>query len=415
MKSIRIFMIIGAAVLAGFALSGNGLAFHDGGVAHCDGCHTMHNSLDNAVNTTDGSGAQGIGVSTMLLKSANATDVCLNCHFDHDMEGTYHVMSDNGMDLSPGGDFYWMTRTFSWTAHGDPFESRAEDHGHNVISDEHGISADVTNTTAPGGTFSADSLACTSCHDPHGTKTVKNGAISESGSYGAQRDDAAGTDVGNFRLLGDDGYNPHQGPITFSEPPPKARAASFFAGPYVESPTKHTDYGVGMSEWCGNCHGDFMAESSLALKHPADNEAHLPASYITNYNTYVKSGDMSSGSWLALGPYESLVPAERGISDTAVLDSSSPAGLGDLGGTPNVMCLSCHRAHASAFQNATRWDATVEFIIDSHPNGNTVAADGPEPDGSSIQEKEFSYYNRDMTAEFGEFQRSLCNKCHAKD
>jgi hypothetical protein len=25
------------------------------------------------------------------------------------------------------------------------------------------------------------------------------------------------------------------------------------------------------------------------------------------------------------------------------------------------------------------------------------------------------YYGRDITTEYGEFQRSLCNKCHVKD
>ena len=32
------------------------LAFHDGGVAHCNGCHTMHNSQDGALVDPDSPG-----------------------------------------------------------------------------------------------------------------------------------------------------------------------------------------------------------------------------------------------------------------------------------------------------------------------------------------------------------------------
>ena len=35
------------------------LAFHDAGVAHCNGCHTMHNSQDGVAMNDDGTGAAG--------------------------------------------------------------------------------------------------------------------------------------------------------------------------------------------------------------------------------------------------------------------------------------------------------------------------------------------------------------------
>ena len=72
--------------------------------------------------------------------------------------------------------------------------------------------------------------------------------------------------------------------------------------------------------------------------------------------------------------------------------------------TSNIMCLTCHRAHASAFPFAGRWDFTAERIIDSHPALGDSGATG--------MDVLYSYYGRDMTMEFGIDQRNLCEKCH---
>ena len=42
------------AVAAVFAFAyGNAYAFHSGGVAECNGCHTMHNSLEGVAADAD--------------------------------------------------------------------------------------------------------------------------------------------------------------------------------------------------------------------------------------------------------------------------------------------------------------------------------------------------------------------------
>jgi hypothetical protein len=51
-----------------------------------------------------------------------------------------------------------------------------------------------------------------------------------------------------------------------------------------------------------------------------------------------------------------------------------------------------------------RWDMTATFLADSHPGGVAGGADA-----------ENSYYGRNIASEADSFQRSLCNKCHAKD
>jgi hypothetical protein len=159
-----------------------------------------------------------------------------------------------------------------------------------------------------------------------------------------------------------------------------------------------------MSEWCANCHPAFLNSSTGGVggKHPAGKGAKLNADIAKNYNSYVKTGDLSGSQATA---YLALVPFEAGISEVVFLDPSSSSGPSS--GNANVMCLTCHRAHASAFQNIGRWDFEASFIADSHPQ----FGDG----GASGNDVVNSYYGRDMTAEFGESQRQLCNKCHLKD
>ena len=395
MKSRQGIAVV-SAVLMALGFSGTAMAFHDGGVAHCDGCHTMHNSLDGA--TMANGGTVGTGISTWLTLGSDPSSTCLNCH---EGSGSYHMFSADGSAFTPGGDFYWLTKTFGWTAHGHASTSEGDDHGHNVIAADFGLTADATLATAPGGTYPASFLGCNSCHDPHGTKNGGTkggfGAIEGSGSYGA---DPTTSVVGNFRILGDIGYDGGEGAgANFTNDVPVATSPSLFAGP--ESDSAHTDYGQGMSEWCANCHTGFTADSSNPMRHPASDDAHLGTTYSSNYNSYVKTGDFTGSSATS---YLALVAFERGIDDPTALDPSSTAGPD---GSSNVMCLSCHRAHASAFQNATRWDATTEFMADSHPMASDTGVTGDDVLNS--------YQGRDMVAQFGEFQRNLCNKCHVQD
>jgi nitrate reductase cytochrome c-type subunit len=71
------------------------------------------------------------------------------------------------------------------------------------------------------------------------------------------------------------------------------------------------------------------------------------------------------------------------------------------------MCLTCHRAHASAFNDATRWDMTHELLAESWPTAANLVTMGAVANSP--------YYGRDIAADFGDYQRSLCNKCHVKD
>jgi len=380
MRTNKRTIVLGIALLAGIltlGLGGSALAFHGGGVAHCDGCHSMHNSPENPV-----SGAP----NQQLLKASDGSSTCLNCHAG---SGSYHILSSDASNWSPGGDFFWLTQSYTNSNWSGSVTSDPDNMGHNVIAQNFGLTVDGTNTQSPGGSYPASSLGCPSCHNPHGQVAGGTAAgslpISVSGSYGEVP--VAGTIAGNYRLLGDVQYG-------LAAPAPIAATAGF-----GETDVSHPAYGAGMSEWCASCHGDYINNNQ---KHPAGNGEFLNGQ-ATNYNSYVATGDFTGA---AATSFTALVQFERQETDKALLvaDITSTAGPDS---SDNVMCLTCHRAHASAFNNITRWDMEHEMLAEGWPTEANLVAMGALPNSD--------YYGRDITTDFGEFQRSLCNKCHTKD
>ena len=61
------------ATVLTFVLAGSAWAFHDQGVADCQGCHTMHNSQDGILVDPDSPDG-----NDWLLKDATPSDVCLS-------------------------------------------------------------------------------------------------------------------------------------------------------------------------------------------------------------------------------------------------------------------------------------------------------------------------------------------------
>jgi hypothetical protein len=358
------FMALGLLISA--IAAGSALAFHDGGVAECAGCHTIHNLQDGV--PVDAANPAG---NAYLLKAGSSTDTCLGCH------NGYGQMS-GGDGYGPGGDFYWVTKTYTWTAHGHVSSSEGDSHGHNVISPTYGILEDATLGTAPGGNFDSSYLGCSSCHDPHGNQ--------------------------NFRLLYDDANPGVYGPIyvaggryNFSEAAPLAIGNSFYTtNPGgAESNSSHTIYKSGMADWCANCHGDIHSAETTNIVH--ETGTGLGAGYAGAYNAYVSSDDLTGGAQATA--YWGLVPFED-------VDADTTGGYNMLRGpdaADQVTCITCHRAHASPFGDIARWDMSETFIEDSHP----LATDG----GVGVNDRTNMYYNYTFVLN----QRSLCNKCHGKD
>lgn len=416
--------VLAAALLAGHAAAA--LAFHEGGVGACEGCHTMHGKGD------------GLPAGKYLLQGSDPGSTCLGCH-GGTTPGSYQVFTTTvppGMapvNFTPGGDFAWLGKSYAWNESQRVATSPGERHGHSVVATDYGLFSDATKLTAPGGTYPADRLTCVSCHDPHGRFRLNGDGstrgtgdpIVGSGSYGgsALRVPGNGLSVGSYRLLGGAGYAPKSGGslVPFSAQPPVAVAPTA----YNQSERLHdvrVAYGTGMSEWCQNCHTSIHVDASTAsgFLHPASSGSRLiEGGEDAIYNNYVRSGVLSGNS---LDSYTSMVPYEEGTSDRsslsahAVSDGSHTQGPGT--GLENVMCLSCHRAHASGWDDATRWNMPKSGLI--VVNGAWPGVDAPgeaglaeNAQGRTQAETRAAMYDRDASV-YSTFQRVLCNKCHGQ-
>lgn len=80
------------------------------------------------------------------------------------------------------------------------------------------------------------------------------------------------------------------------------------------------------------------------------------------------------------------------------------------------MCLSCHRAHASGWDHAMRWNMKAEFLVynGQFPGVDDSTVPAGISQGRTRAETRKTFGDRPATA-YATYQRSLCNKCHAKD
>jgi predicted CXXCH cytochrome family protein len=424
MKKTGFIILLGLFVVLFYR--GTPQAFHSGGVAECSGCHSMHSPA---------------ATGTSLLKNSDQSSTCLSCHLhagDTAPNG-YHVATADAdmpkgkapLQRTPGGDFGWLKKTYDTVIRGTAYHEAGDTHGHNIVAGDFGFLADPTNTTAPGGTFASAQLACNSCHDPHGsyrrrsdgTIGTTGGAIIASGSYktsttpGYSDPPTTGNALGVYRLLAGLGYK--QGITTVGYGGVPAAKVPNTYNQKEDVNQVRAAYGVATtgghvtwSNWCATCHPNM--HSSGHYVHPVDQA--LGSTIIANYNSYVKSGDMTG---VAASSFTSLVPFASNTSDYSALaglaNNGSPTGAGPSNGD-QVTCLSCHRAHASGFPEMLRFNTEGEFMIYNglYPGDDTTPTVPQFALGRQSVETQAAYYDRPVTT-FATYQRVLCNKCHAKD
>lgn len=425
MKATPIIPIVMVLLILLMRPGNDASAFHKGGVGACDACHSMHNPSQFVSNSS-------------LLKSSDPSSTCLNCHEQTGDTGpTRHHVSTAQSDMPPGappkqlgpaGDFGWLQKTFIWvpSATGVLQRSPGDRHGHNIIADSFQYAADSTNNMAPGGNYPAMSLTCISCHDPHGkyrrdslgSIATSGTPIQGSGSYASSADPQSGSSVGVYRLLGGKNYQPKylSGNFSFINDPPAAVAPDTYNR--AESGTQtRVAYGSNMSEWCQNCHTTMhtivsSGTSTVPQTHPVGSLAKFGPTLSTNYNIYVKTGVLTGN---LITSFLSLVPFEEGTRDYPTLKAHARSDNSYLYGpdstSSQVMCLTCHRAHASAWDYATRWNTNSDYIVYNGFYSQDGQAFQPYGQGRTEIEAQKAYY--DMKASrFALNQDTLCHKCH---
>ena len=122
------------------------------------------------------------------------------------------------LQRTPGGDFGWLKKNYSFTVRGTTTNEDGETHGHNIVAVGHRDSRPTRRTRwrRAARSFAASQLGCQSCHDPHGrARRLSDGSyvnaiynagstnapIIGSGSYNNSATPAAGQAVGVYRLL----------------------------------------------------------------------------------------------------------------------------------------------------------------------------------------------------------------------
>jgi predicted CXXCH cytochrome family protein len=413
-SKIAIILLVAGHIL-GFTGTSS-FAFHSGGVAQCMGCHRMHNAA-----------------TASLTIGADPSSTCLNCH-GASGQSSYHVATPTAEmpygippnNEGPGGDFGWLAKTYFFTIDGSTGSTNlGQRHGHNVVAasyDNGYLAADPDNPTAPGGSFPSNQLSCISCHDMHGkgrwttagTYSKTSGAIYTSGSYGALPSTFSTGEqlsTGVYRMLR---AQDSVGGVTFPSTPPVAVSPSSYNRSEYYTQTR-VAYGSGMGNFCSTCHPDMHSTAGI-LRHPMNQI--MSISIQGNYNSYVKTGNLNGS---ATTSYLSLVPFEEGVPYSAAymvtLRSHAQTndsvlngpGSGTVPPTATVFCLSCHRAHASAWPYMFRWnsEAAMITVAGSYPTGNNGL-------GYSSAEVSKGYYDYNVT-KWSAYQRPLCNKCHAND
>jgi len=320
-------------------------AIHRKGVGRCNACHITH-------DTTDGVRVSMVGGEAQL-RAQSPSDLCLDCH----AESVGAVFAYGPLIPAPekgGGNFIFLLEdNLNDGPEGAVNPISGDAAGHNLNALGRGLTADMRFPRSPGGSFASSDLGCTSCHDPHGNS--------------------------NFRMLY--GAGEVQGNLfSFSYPAPIAYGIPLGE---TESESQHTAYIRGVSDWCGNCHGRrYEHEATPDFGHTGDEP--LGGVIAQRYRSYNGSLDPSGG--LGATSYLAEVPFED--------SSNSPDSTSGPSAGSRVMCLSCHRAHASSAPASGRWDFNVTALGEDGKISGSYSLPNPFVDPA---------------------QESLCFKCHAPE
>lgn len=334
------------------AVAGVGLIIGTAGISWakvtglCSNCHTMHNSQNGDPMVVDGPGTGwaggklASGTSQASQKYLLVTG-CVGCHSSVTDETivtvgnsripiVFNVNGYPSSNLLAGGNFYWLSKGSSY-----------DGYGHNVL----GISAEDTELSeAPG-----KKPGCTkSCHYSLAKKPESQQYSNDGGCEGCHYKVYHHLDNDRYRFLeghqGDGGSGGSGGSnwyVIGVEDKDWEQDPSFGTNRYQGRDRTQAPFGTGslnstqtISSFCAGCHKEFHNTSDIGsnspwIRHPSD--VLLP----------------ESGEYDAYDP----VNAYSAEAPVAWVNPQTPVRSQAV-----VMCLSCHRPHASDQPDILRWD-----------------------------------------------------------
>ncbi|MCK5231581.1 MAG: hypothetical protein KAR13_15010 [Desulfobulbaceae bacterium] len=334
----------------------------------CCNCHTMHNSQGADPMVSGGGGT----VSSLLI------DSCVGCHSSADSSTTYdlgdstvpvvnYIGSGQPTEYLAGGNFYWVKEGNT---------EAADSKGHNVFLNE-------DDEALEGGAPGANVALCgtDACHVNLSKPSYGSSYLTyvDDGDYGCKGchlnerhhadDDGDGGVVttpeqGYYRFLTGHAFT-GKGAQGYEDPNWEAGQPNLPAGganhnEYLGSSTATSlgfnggAGGNGTTAFCTGCHGLFHSTDSgqtgvTWLRHPSD-------AVIPDRGEYA---DVGGSSHL----YDPLSPVAKATIDTTPDTTVAPD-------SDMVMCLSCHRPHASPYPDLLRWDYAGNMIAGGTPSGD---------------------------------------------
>ncbi len=342
MKKSYVKMLAVGFAMAFCALAGNAEARVSG---LCSNCHTMHNSQN------------GVDMGPDATPDNNlAKGDCVGCHSDSAQSqikvGNIPVVYKTGIapaNYLAGGNFYW-TMTSS-------------PKGHNVSS----ITGMPTDLATPpgwrsgmapaGGTAVPDSwtagkLTCAGTYGCHGNHTV--GLTDFSAIAGGHHGDDSSMDgstvVKSFRfLLGVTGKEDPDWEATTG-----VNNHNIYKGVARNDDADGATVTSTISYLCAECHSNFHGGADLVAANDIWNTAGTaspwlrhPSDFDLNKARQVAGGDDYDGyTYSVLVPVATTDPGTA--TDATMIRATARKAI--------VMCLSCHRAHGSEYDDILRWN-----------------------------------------------------------
>jgi len=323
----------------------------------CVSCHTMHNSQNALPMATDALGNPDTTANDQLLLGAD----CLACH-----TGTNEFVG--GTDTTPfvtdvGAGPTYGVGDGGTLAGGSFYYTIASDAaGHNVVgvAGLDTAAGTATGLVPPGGLTLASQLTCAGTTGCHGVRTTAGDMAAINGSHHAN---VNGSLYGGTVVDSGSSYRFLDGVQGFEDPDYEATA--------VRATTDHNGYyGVDraddaiatvdvttVSALCAQCHSAFHNDAgTTSLADPG-----IQGSGVVMTSPWIRHPtdfDMSNAANVEYAGYADYeIDAPVGNS-TAFATQNLILGAGIAGQERVVICMSCHRAHGSPYDDALRWDYT---------------------------------------------------------
>jgi predicted CXXCH cytochrome family protein len=330
---------------------------------NCANCHSTHNSQNGIALSSDG--------SQPSLQSAT----CWGCHAGgtanniDSVTGAPQIRHTNAADLA-GGNFAYITGDKSGIS-GDN-----KTRGHNIKD------ANVTDTNFSGGVYppgdkhnnyaeglNNTNFTCAGKFGCHGDRTIEDEyeAVKNAHHYNDSSLKFGSISIENQAVGGTTGeqvgssYRFLKGVKGGEDPDWQATASvtdhnEYFGATSMRAGSRTVPAGNTISGFCAECHGFFHGNESIETggssspwsRHPTD--ISLPGSG-TEYAGYTT--------------YSIDVPVARTMIPQSPSGSVNPSGTVD----DIVMCLSCHRAHASPYEDLLRFNYADMIAGDSSKSG----------------------------------------------